>query len=255
MWVGLCVSLCPPIAAAQTDWVARWTFFDPATHGWSFPNDRFKVCMAPTCIPENTVGTFGHRFLLARWALCGGMSLSALRRFREGKNIEPFSPSLKDHELVPAQLETVAAYGNTFVEWDRRPNQGSATDPYHSMEHEVPPQWRLVKAAIDAGRPIMLGLILTGQTWDPTEVFNNHVVLAAGYAYSSSTGNANVYVYDSRDPGKVHRISLHVLGGRLNLSYSFPDPVIRGFFAMPLGSGPPKAPPASYFVPVAAAAE
>jgi len=243
--------LCLPLstASAQPGWAPRWTFFDPATNGWPFPNDRFKVCAAPTCIPENTVGSFGHQFLEARWALCGGMSLSALRRFKEGTNIEPYSSSLKDHELIPAQLKVVAEYGDTFVEWNARPDVGHPTD-IHSMRISTKKEWWTVRAAIDKGAPIMLGLILVKQTYDPAKIFDNHVVLAVGYSYNDSTQDAKLYVYDSRDPENVDTIGLHVGDGALGLTDTLKDPVFRGFFAMSLESGPPKAPPAAYFVPV-----
>ncbi len=89
-------------ARGQVGWVMRATWFDPDTHGWSFQNDAFKVCAAPTCQGENGMGDV----LTFRWALCGGMSLSALRRFMEGRSVEDFSASVKE-ELVRAQIETV----------------------------------------------------------------------------------------------------------------------------------------------------
>jgi hypothetical protein len=183
------------------------------------------------------------------------MSLSALRRFKEGRDVEPYSAPLKDHELVPAQLEVVWSYANTFLEWDRRPNVGHRTDPYHSMNYETKTEWDAVKAAIDSGAPIMLGLILVGQTYNPEEVFNNHVVLAAGYSYNNATSDSKIYVYDSRDPLTIQTISLNVGRGHLDLGYTHPDPVFRGFFAMSKDSGPPKGAPASYFVPSRSALE
>jgi len=177
------------------------------------------------------------------------MSLSALRRFKEGTNIEPYSSSLKDHELIPAQLKVVAEYGDTFVEWNARPDVGHPTD-IHSMRISTKKEWWTVRAAIDKGAPIMLGLILVKQTYDPAKIFDNHVVLAVGYSYNDSTQDAKLYVYDSRDPENVDTIGLHVGDGALGLTDTLKDPVFRGFFAMSLESGPPKAPPAAYFVPV-----
>jgi hypothetical protein len=233
------------LAAAQDGWMK--TYFDPDTHGWQFENDKRNVCAAPTCKNENWVGKVGS-VLEFHWALCGGMSLSALRRFIEGTPIVPYSAYLKDHELVPAQLEMVTNYWDAFILWQARPDESDRTD-VHSMRYATKKEWPGIKKAIDSGAPIMLGLIRVGETNNPANVGGNHVVLAYGYKYYSIPEDVQIIIYDPNYPRKEPTIDFHVGSGPLNIKQSTGDPV-RGLFYMSLGSAPPQSIPASLLVPI-----
>src|SRR3989442_8457063 len=109
--------LWPNPTSAQDAWVNNQTWFDPDTHGWPFENDARKVCAAPTCQIENRVIRNAVTF---RGALCGGMSLSALRRFTEGRSPEDFSPTVEE-EPVPAPPEPRARKLAEVIEWQAKP--------------------------------------------------------------------------------------------------------------------------------------
>src|SRR2546422_666780 len=240
--------LWPNATSAQDAWVTNQTWFDPDTHGWPFVNDARKVCAAPTCQIENRVIRNAVTF---RWALCGGMSLSALQRFREGRSVEDFSPTVKE-ELVRAQLETVAGTWAKFIEWQAKPDLPHPPLGPHTIGYSSKGEWRKVRDAIDRGAPIILGLIREGPTSDPTRAGNNHQVLAVGYRYNDGTQDMEVLVYDPNHPHMLPKITMNfgLPDNRINASQSTGERV-RGFFVIEDGSGPPiwHFPPA-WLVPV-----
>ena len=251
MWAALSSS-APALPPAERSWVTARTWFDPDTHGWPFPNDRFAVCAAPTCKMENALGNLARDVLEFRWALCGGMSLSALRRFRGSSAVEDFSAQLKDGELVPAQLDTlVPATWAKFVEWQAKPDQPHTLAP-HSIGYSTKVEWPLIRNAIDQGAPVILGVIRTGPTNDPSEAGKNHQVLAIGYQYAATGGDIWVFAYDPNHPRAIATLSMNfdLPENQIGAAQDTGEKV-RGFFTIPVGSGAPGSPPAAYWVAVA----
>jgi hypothetical protein len=253
-------------AAVPPDkWVSRKTQFNPFWHGWPFANMSRTVCAAPTCKDEHP---WDHLKSITAfdWALCGGMSLSSLRRFRNGIAPTDFSPQIKE-ELVKAQLDTIGpTVWGKFIEWQAKP-----TNPCHLCAHTIGSstegEWPKVTKAIDAGAPVILGLIRVKADnlggLDPVEAAQlapeNHQVLAIGYDYNDLTKDVRIAVYDPNYSNGISTISMN-LGLPNNLikanqktryvcsdsSESSPrfcaaSDSLRGFFVIDDSSGPPKA--------------
>jgi hypothetical protein len=249
-------------------WVSRKTQFNPFWHGWPFVNMPKTVCAAPTCKDEHSF--WGHLKSVTTfdWALCGGMSLSSLRRFRNGVAPTDFSPQVKE-ELVKAQLDTVGPnVWAKFIEWQAKPTN-PCTLCAHTIGASTEGEWPKVYRAIDAGAPIILGLIRVKADnlggLDPIEAAQlaaeNHQVLAIGYEYNNLTKDAEISVYDPNYPYGISTITMNLglPNNQIkasqktrylcrNASLSAPtfcpesDPEIdplRGFFVIGDGSGPP----------------
>jgi hypothetical protein len=60
-------------------------------------------------------------------------------------------------------------------------------------------EWPKVRADIDAGHPLPLGLVRTIST-DPFDLKENHQVLA--YAYEASPAGVTLWIYDPNLPGR-----------------------------------------------------
>ncbi|MBN2516491.1 MAG: hypothetical protein JXC33_10730 [Deltaproteobacteria bacterium] len=219
------------------------TAFERAKHGWPFKNVARLVCAAPTCKDENPLGKIGKatRF---RWALCGGMCLSALNRFRDGKTNPPnFSPTIKK-ELVDAQIATLVPYPcnwTRFVKWTMKPNK-SHTVALHTIGHSTKEEWPKLRKAIDRQAPIIMGMIFAGPSNLANDVSSNHQVLATGYRYNNGTKEVEIEVYD---PNYLQTctiaMNIGIPGNQLMAQETTPDCTrnFRGFFVIDKGSGPP----------------
>ena len=241
--------------------VARRTQFNPFSHGWPFENKSAKICFAPTCDKEHWLAQYTRHISTFRWALCGGMSLSALRHFQNGAPVAPFSPQIKE-ELVKAQLDTIGpGVWAKFIEWQAKPTKPH-TFGAHTIGVSTKGEWPKVKSAIDRGAPIVLGLIRVQADnlggLDPVEavqhVGNNHQVLAIGYDYHQLTQDTIIWVYDPNSPNSLSKISMNLglpenqikaeqrtYWSATKTLQTRPDNV-RGFFVIGDSSAPPKGP-------------
>ena len=217
------------------------TAFNRQQHGWSFLNDKFKVCWAPTCREEHLVGKFGKatRF---DWALCGGFSLTALRRFRNHQDIRGinFSPKIKE-ELVAAQIQTLLDGGNwsRFVKWTMKPDQPH-TVALHTIGHSTKEEWPKLMNAINRGAPIIMGMIFAGPSNVADEVSSNHQVLATGYRYNNGTKEVEIEVYDPNYYQTcLISMNIGIPRNEIMARESIRNKKFRGFFVSSIGSGPP----------------
>lgn len=220
----------------KDEWFTKMTAFDPSIHGWPFDNDKFKVCGAPTCKDEHVGSVFRH-ILRFDWALCGGMSLGAARRFNRNMPVEPFSPTLKK-QLVQYQLDTLLSGSAwwTFLEWQARPDFPH-TLALHTIGHSTKNEWSKLKRYLDRGSPRVIGLIRVGPTNDPTEASANHQVLAIGYRMNNFTNEVEIKVYDPNYHGKTSTIYWNkgLLRNQINAIQKTPgekDEPVRGFFVV-----------------------
>lgn len=221
---------------ARNDDVTRMTAFNPAYHGFPFRNHPFTVCAAPTCRDEHWAGEYLRRVLSFKWALCGGMSLTALRRFEAGRPAEDFSPELKE-ELVRAQLETVSlGVWAKFIEWQAKPTLPHTLSP-HTVGHSTKGEWWKFKQSIDAGRPMILGLIRI-QSLNPFRASDNHQVLGIGYRFNELTREVEIYTYDPNHPDLTSVISMNIGLPNSQIQAQQYTPVddeyekVRGFFVI-----------------------
>ncbi len=178
-------------------WVEKSTAFKTATHGWRFANYKQRVCW-----PFNNI--------CSDWTVCGGMSLSALRRYAGGPPI-PADTKPTDsigQELVSAQLQTMTEGSwAKFVEFTQSPTKPQAL-AYHTIGHKTTQEVPKLRRVIDSGMPAILGLIRVEQDNFAGGVFHNHQVLATGYRFNEATGQMSIDVYDPNHPLRASSIAL-----------------------------------------------
>jgi hypothetical protein len=220
----------------KDEYIEKMTSFDPAIHGWPFKNEPRKVCAAPTCKDEH-IGKVFKKILRFKWALCGGMSLGAARRFNRGIPVEPFSPKLKE-ELVRYQMDSVVSSGAwwTFLEWQARPDFPH-TIALHTIGKSTKDEWPKLKRYLDRGSPRVIGLIRVGPTNNPGKVSDNHQVLAIGYRWNAFTNEIEIKVYDPNHPNKTSTIYWNnkLSKNQINAIQKTPEygsNKVRGFFVV-----------------------
>jgi hypothetical protein len=171
------------------------------------------------------------------YGLCGGMSYAALDFFRTGMDVPwdndsgarpPAGTRLRGY-LWKRQLRSFFRDLDRFLIWMiwlkfmpwRWPFRGGPA----WLVRESRKEWSKLKASIDAGDPIPLGLVR-----DSTSVFENHQVLAIGFD-EPDEDHGIIYVYDPNCPGRQSTIRLGFAGTVLQAEESCPGArELRGFF-------------------------
>lgn len=194
-----------------------FTDFDPTRHGFGFPNSFVNelVTLPPEVygllpaivrrvLPEGKLETRGR---------CGGMAYAALDYYtarrpapRLGANEfpprdgHPLCRHLYSRQLDSFRVPTAAR----FVTWTLAadgPSWFFKGVARATAEDEFPK----VRDAIDAGRPVVLGLI--GARTLGTVGDGNHQVVAYGYEGGDPKGGmVTVFLYDGNCPGQVVRL-------------------------------------------------
>ncbi|WP_456785912.1 MIR domain-containing protein [Cellulomonas sp. P5_C5] len=178
----------------------RTVAFDPATHGFAFPNAFVNEVLT---LPNGARITTAGR--------CGGMAYAALDYFLAGQPVPVWRSDLWTPSRVPpdshwlAQLFTqrlrdsfFTGSAAKFVTWSMHSDDETWVFKgvtRWTKEEEVP---RLI-ASIDAGRPVVLGLVVARNL---ASIGDNHQVIAYGYEQDRSTGRTTVLIYDSNTPRK-----------------------------------------------------
>ncbi|MEN8123246.1 MAG: hemopexin repeat-containing protein [Bacteroidota bacterium] len=212
------VSIHPP-----DTFVENHTSFDPTVHGFGFDNKKFVVCGLPSChyehfefpmeiIDEMAAIIFEYlkNIFTFNWALCGGMCLSALRRYKRGQSppMPEFSAEVKE-ELVRCQCDTLFNQSPhtwaKIIVWQAMPNYPD-TVALHTIGYNTISEWIKLKKSIDRGNPKILCLIRVGPTNAPFEVADNHQVVAIGYKQNLYNNEVEVFVYDPNYNGKTSSI-------------------------------------------------
>ncbi|QIZ08330.1 hypothetical protein HFZ78_17705 [Priestia megaterium] len=170
--------------------------FDPAVHGFLFPN-KFVNSIA-------NIPGYGQVTTQGR---CGGMAFAALDYFLKGIPVPKYTGNLFNAQ-VPPDGHWLADYiysrlmdsflvpsSIKYVHWtlasDHSTVFGGKGVTRWTKEEEFPK----LRSLIDAGRPVVLGLI------DATNLgeigSKNHQVLAYGYEWHSKADIMKVFVYDN----------------------------------------------------------
>ncbi|WP_028049648.1 hypothetical protein [Cellulomonas sp. URHD0024] len=177
----------------------RTVAFDPATHGFAFPNAFVNVVLTlPTGAQITTAGR------------CGGMAYAALDYFLPGQPVPRWRPDLYAPGRVPPDSNWLAKYlysrlhdsfftgsAAKFVTWSLHSDDPTWVFKGVSRwtkEEELP----RVIASIDRGRPVVLGLVVARSLG---AIGDNHQVVAYGYERFDD-GRAVVTVYDNNTPGR-----------------------------------------------------
>lgn len=174
--------------------------FDPAVHGFAFPNAFVNEVLT---LPNGAKITTAGR--------CGGMAYAALDYFLAGQPVPRWRSDLWAPSRVPpdsnwlAQLFTQRLHDSfftgsaaKFVTWSMHSDDETWVFKgvtRWTKEEELP---RVMKS-IDAGRPVVLGLVVARSLAD---IGDNHQVVAYGYEQDRSTGRTTVTIHDNNTPGR-----------------------------------------------------
>jgi hypothetical protein len=218
-----------------------FTDFDPTLHGFGFPNSfvnelvtlpqevyRLLPGIVRRALPEGKLETRGR---------CGGMAYAALDYYSAGRP----APRLGANEFPPRDSHPLCRHlylrqldsfrvptATRFVTWTLAAD-GSSWFFKGVARATAEDEFPKLREAIDAGRPVVLGLVgarTLGAVGD-----GNHQVVAYGYEGSDPRrGIVTVYLYDSNCPGQV--VQLHFGAGQEGLIHrsASGDRTWRGFF-------------------------
>lgn len=192
--------------------------FRPSVHGFPFANcwpDGAPVVEIPTPFGRVPVGN-------ARLGLCGGMVFAALDHFLAGRPVPATATPAVFRYIARRQVASLSLpFGALrYYAWQTRPALAARTATV---------EWPRVKAALDAGRPVPLGLIQV-RSRDPRQTIRNHQVLA--YGYVPVRGFVVVRVYDPNHPGDDDlTLALELGHPAAHFRHSAEGPTVRGFFA------------------------
>lgn len=171
------------------------------------------------------------------YGLCGGMCFTALDFYKAGlpvprrqhANDQPAAGTPLRTYLWKRQLDSLVSDGARVLAWlialnyvpqARLFRGGTAWLLDRSKE-----EWDKLKAFVDAGEPIPLGLVR-----DTENVYYNHQVLAIGYD-EADEAHGTIYLYDPNCPDKESSISIEfgerLLDGRESCDAPAP---LRGFY-------------------------
>lgn len=171
------------------------------------------------------------------YGLCGGMCFTMLDFYRAGLPM-PHSPHAGDppaggtplrNYIWRRQIDSLVPDAARFLAWLIVLNYIPPAWPFRGgrgwLLARSRREWRRVKAALDAGEPVPIGLVR-----DTKNVFDNHQVLAVGYE-ETGENQATLYVCDPNCPRQVSVICLTFGERMLHGQQSCGDvPPLRGFF-------------------------
>ena len=226
------------------------TGFDPKANGFQFTNrfqggavvaelarqDRLSELTGlevPTAVRDLTDLASGASFW-GTFGLCGGMSSTALERFKQGEPM-PATRSIPDRdselfqELVRRQADSLD--GRKVLErcilWQLLPDSSPIWMFWAKGVGRVTTEqeWPKLRRALEAGAPTLLVLLRVQGIASPAE---NHQVMAVGCDYTGD-GKAVVHMYDPNHPGAMPTVALDVKKRTVGPRQSTGERV-RGFF-------------------------
>lgn len=181
--------------------------FLPSVHGLRFSN-RF---------PPGPTVRLG--FIDPRWVgvgnasagLCGGMSWFVRERFETG---QPVPADTSPPENGSPLFRAIVRRQVLSLDWMRGPLRfwlSAGASPDRLRRRTLDTEWPRIRAAIDAGRLPMLGLI-RHHGWNPFHLTKDHQVLAFGYETASPDGPTTIRLYDPNWPNRDD-VSITLLHG------------------------------------------
>jgi hypothetical protein len=181
--------------------------FIPSVHGLHFAN---RYPPGPTV----KLGLIDPRWVgvgNAEAGLCGGMSWFVREWF---ENARPIPAEVTAPDNGSPLFRAIVRRQVMSLDWLRGPLRywlaaGSTSDRLKARTLEV--EWPRMRAAIDAGRLPMLGLV-RHHGWNPFHLTKDHQVLAFGYESAGPTGPHTLRLYDPNWPNRDD-VSITFLGG------------------------------------------
>ena len=190
--------------------------FLPSVHGLHFAN---RYPRGPTVrlgfIDPRWVGV-GN----AEAGLCGGMSWFVRERFETGQPI-PADTTAPDNGSP--LFRAIVRRQVLSLDWLRGPLRfwlSAGTAPDRLKRRTLDVEWPRIRAAIDAGRLPMLGLV-RHLSWNPFDLTKDHQVLAYAYESAGPTGPHTLRLYDPNWPNRDD-VSITLLGGGFSQSTGEP---------------------------------
>lgn len=209
------------------------TGFAPAHHGFPFPNwfpPGTPVVEVPTPFGRIRVGD-------ASGGLCGGMVFAALDLYLHGvpSPAEPTRPVFR--YLCGRLLDSWSLpFGVLkYYDWQRRP---AACTSWHGARVidgvsrlTIEGEWPRVRADLDCGLPVPLGLV-KAHSFSPRQLPRNHQVLATGYDLDDATGALTIRAYDPNYPNEIAELGLNLRNPEAGspVRHRHEGDTVRGFF-------------------------
>jgi hypothetical protein len=222
--------------------------FLPSRDGFAFTNAWPPAPAVEIPTPFGTIGV-GNAAL----GLCGGMVFAALdywhARIRPpADRPEPGSPLYRYVVRRLVESWRLPAGVAQYYRWMTLPDAGGPGWPGHRLagrrglaERTAADQWPRVKASLDRGIPVPLGLVTVAGP-NPLQLGHNHQALA--YGYTRSGDEITLRVYDPNagpDDGVGIRFGPSAPGLEFAHNLDLARPV-RGFFQVPYAPAAPPAP-------------
>ncbi|WP_437957672.1 hypothetical protein WME76_41240 [Sorangium sp. So ce119] len=168
------------------------TGFDVKRHGFSFANKDWRnVCYT-------IVGATRLRYspssplCLNDLGLCGGMSLVAGERFRNGMTSIDLTKPGAEPMIADGQMRTLdPGIVKKWLNWIAAPDRGHWHDPSHSVGYRMRKDWQNeIRPRLDRGEPVVIGLVRSKRArltdlrelGAIAELDKQHAVLGIGYA-------------------------------------------------------------------------
>jgi len=209
--------------------------FAPSTHGFPFSNSfppKTPVFTLPTPFGMIPLGD-------AHNGLCGGMIFTAMDSYHFDVPVPQSCESKPVFSYIARRL--IESWNLPFgalkyYDWQRRPLASRSlagvrvTAGLTARTVEI--EWPRIRANLDAGLPVALGVVKV-EGWDIRRIAQNHQVMAYGYDLDEAKGEATIRIYDPNYPGDDDC--------RLTLNLNEPDcgsmivhsregPSVRGLF-------------------------
>ena len=181
--------------------------FLPSAHGLHFSN-RFPPG------PTVRLGFIDPRWVgvgNAEAGLCGGMSWFVRERFETGLPM-PADTSTPDNGSP--LFRAIVRRQVMSLDWMRGPLRfwlSAGTSPDRLRRRTLETEWPRIRAAIDAGRLPMIGLV-RHHGWNPFHLTKDHQVLAYGYETAGPDGPTTIRLYDPNWPNRDD-VSITLLHG------------------------------------------
>jgi hypothetical protein len=201
--------------------------FLPAQHGFRFANAFASQPLFRIPLPPFRGIPIGD----AKNGLCGGMIFAARDFFESGSplpeiNESPGHGSLLFDYLVRRLFDSFdLPFGPIkYYRW-------MAARDEAVIRRTLTDEWPRVRADLDAGQLVPLGLVRLSSR-DPWRMGENHQVLAYAYELDDASGALTIAVYDPNHPGRNDAIlDLNVTGDGGIVSST--GERVRGFFRTP----------------------
>jgi hypothetical protein len=137
----------------------------------------------------------------AKSGLCGGMSWFVRERFETGQPIPtdataPANGSPLFKAIVRRQIMSLGWMTIPLRFW-----RAASMDPAGLTRRTLEAEWPRIRAEIDAGKLVMIGLIRHHGT-NPMQLDRDHQVLAFGYETEGPNGPTTIRAYDPNWPDR-----------------------------------------------------